>query len=127
MYLLNRRLEHFEDRRTSIFVAYLSVGLAITFNFFSIISILKTFGINTSVLSKNYIFGSGFLNYIWGGGVLIFSILAIYFFLFKHYKIADEVQNHSPWKKPIVWGGVYLLLSYLVYVFTIFMVPIDPS
>jgi len=74
----------------------------ISFNVFVFFEILKKiYGINI-YLSLKLIFGIM---------IFIYFALVIYFFLFKNYKIVDEVRHLSPWKRPIIWGGIFSILS----------------
>ena len=112
-YLLNKG--KWNNRKDSIILAFGGVGVVFIWHACTILFILKICGIHFKFINKTSIFGSM---------IFIYAVLAIYFFLFKNYKIADEVQQYSPWKKPVVWGGIYLLLSLLVLLFVLWMVPI---
>ena len=101
------------NRTDSIGLSFGGIGAVMIMNIWFILEILKKmFGINPYI-SKTLIFG---------GIIFIYSVLAIYFFLFKNYKIVDEVQQYSPWKRPVIWGGIYIILS-IVFIFVPIFIP----
>ena len=88
-------------------------GVVLISHIWVILGILRVFDIKPHI-SGNLI--------IWGM-IFIYSVLAIYFFLFKNYKIVEEVKHYSPWKKPIIWGGIYFFLS-LVSILIPLLIPL---
>ena len=105
-YLLNRK---HTDRNSSVQSAFLGLGAVVFWNIIIISEFLKIWGIR---IQMSY-------HLALGGLILIYSVLAIYFFLFKKYKIVDEndFQKYSPWKRPVIWGGIYIILLVLVSFF----------
>ena len=91
-------------RSGSFSLAIGGTGAVIFSHVLFIVEILKIiYGINPYISLK----------LVFGVMIIIYTGLVIYFFLFKNYKILDEIRHLSPWKKPIIWGGIYSILSWL--------------
>ena len=85
----------------SLIAAIVGTWGVLMFNVLSIEIILKKCGIIPHK-SNNLVFEEM---------IFVFSVLSIYFFLFKKYKIVDTVLQYSLWKNPLIWGVVYIFLS----------------
>ena len=55
--------------------------------------------------------------------ILIYTLIAAYISYFHEdkFKMADIVKDYSPWKKPLVGGGIYILVSLIIVEVVLFV------
>ncbi len=105
VYLINIKRD---DRKLSLFTGFASLFVVLFINLVSIIRILCHF------FELKYIFDYLFEKKIFLSVAIIYLLITIYISLFKQCNFIDSFEKLSPWKKPIVGGGIYILVSYIL-------------